>query len=48
MSEVISLLHDLIARVTRVESRLVQLMIHQGLDPYRKTYEGNEDRDGSG
>lgn len=26
------------ARLARIESRLVQLMIHLGLDPYRKTY----------
>ena len=25
-------------RLARIESRLVQLMIHLGLDPYRKTY----------
>lgn len=26
-------------RLARIESRLVQLMIHLGLDPYEKTYE---------
>lgn len=30
---------DLAARMARIESRLVQLMIHQGLDPYNKVYE---------
>ncbi len=27
------------ARLRRVESRLVQLMIHLGMDPYNKMYE---------
>ena len=26
-------------RLARIESRLVQLMIHLGLDPYAQTYE---------
>jgi hypothetical protein len=30
---------ELVARMARIESRLVQLMIHQGLDPYKKVYE---------
>lgn len=30
---------DLEQRMARIESRLVQLMIHQGLDPYTKVYE---------
>lgn len=30
---------ELAARMARIESRLVQLMIHQGLDPYTKVYE---------
>ena len=30
---------ELAARMARIESRLVQLMIHQGLDPYNKVYE---------
>lgn len=30
---------DLELRMARIESRLVQLMIHQGLDPYVKVYE---------
>jgi hypothetical protein len=29
-------------RLRRIESRLVQLMIHMGLNPYAKTYEGDE------
>lgn len=32
------LLEELAERLTRVESRLVQLMLHVGLDPYQKTY----------
>ena len=31
--------HDLEKRMTRMESRLVQLMIHLGLDPYERTYD---------
>jgi len=27
------------ARLARLESRLVQLMLHTGLDPYTKTYD---------
>lgn len=30
---------ELAARMARIESRLVQLMIHMGLDPYVKVYE---------
>ena len=30
---------ELAVRMARIESRLVQLMIHQGLDPYNKVYE---------
>ena len=30
---------ELALRMARIESRLVQLMIHQGLDPYMKVYE---------
>ena len=30
---------ELAARMARIESRLVQLMIHQGLNPYAKVYE---------
>jgi hypothetical protein len=26
-------------RLTRIESRLVQLMLHAGLDPYKKKYD---------
>lgn len=33
-------LERLEVRLTRIESRLVQLMIHVGLDPYEKKYEG--------
>jgi hypothetical protein len=29
-------------RLRRIESRLVQLMIHLGLDPYGKVYSGDE------
>lgn len=29
-------------RLRRIESRLVQLMIHMGLNPYAKVYEGDE------
>jgi hypothetical protein len=29
-------------RLRRIESRLVQLMIHMGLNPYAKTYDGDE------
>jgi hypothetical protein len=29
-------------RLRRIESRLVQLMIHMGLNPYSKQYEGDE------
>lgn len=32
-------LKKLTQRLARIESRLVQLMIHLGLDPYGKTYE---------
>ena len=32
---------DLEARLTRIESRLVQLMLHFGLDPYTKTYDAS-------
>lgn len=32
------MLEEIVARLTRVESRLVQLMLHMGLDPYKKTY----------
>ena len=30
---------ELAARMARIESRIVQLMIHQGLDPDTKVYE---------
>lgn len=29
-------------RLRRIESRLVQLMIHMGLNPYAKVYDGDE------
>lgn len=29
-------------RLRRIESRLVQLMIHMGLNPYAKQYDGDE------
>lgn len=29
---------DLDQRMARIESRLVQLMLHMGLNPYEKTY----------
>ena len=29
------------ARLARIESRLVQLMLHFGLDPYTKTYDAS-------
>lgn len=29
-------------RLARIESRLVQLMIHMGLNPYEKTYDANK------
>jgi hypothetical protein len=29
-------------RLRRIESRLVQLMIHMGLNPYSKQYDGDE------
>ena len=33
-------------RLARVESRLVQLMFHSGMDPYARTY--SEPKEGSG
>ena len=33
-----AVLIDIQARLIRLESRLVQLMIHMGLDPYEQTY----------
>lgn len=33
------MLEEIVLRLTRVETRLVQLMLHQGLDPYKKTYD---------
>lgn len=30
---------DIEQRMVRIESRLVQLMLHMGLDPYNKVYE---------
>ena len=32
-------LDDLLNRIKRTESRLVQLMLHVGADPYTKMYE---------
>ena len=32
-------MNDLENRVRRIESRLVQLMLHLGLNPYEKCYE---------
>lgn len=32
-------MHDIDARLARIESRLVQLMLHVGLNPYAKTYD---------
>lgn len=29
-------------RLRRIESRLVQLMMHMGLNPYAKVYDGEE------
>lgn len=29
------------ARLARIESRLVQLMLHMGLNPYEKQYDAN-------
>lgn len=29
------------SRLTRIESRLVQIMLHLGMDPYRKMYEAD-------
>jgi hypothetical protein len=28
-------------RLIRIESRLVQIMLHLGMNPYKKTYEAN-------
>jgi hypothetical protein len=32
---------DTQTRLTRIESRLVQIMLHLGMDPYRKMYTAN-------
>ncbi len=32
---------DIQTRLTRIESRLVQIMLHLGMDPYRKMYTAN-------
>lgn len=32
---------DVQTRLTRIESRLVQIMLHLGMDPYRKMYDAN-------
>ncbi len=32
---------DTKTRLTRIESRLVQIMLHLGMDPYRKMYEAD-------
>jgi hypothetical protein len=37
--EIIQALNDLQARMARVESRLVQLMLHMGVDPHERHYE---------
>lgn len=34
---------ELYKRLTRIESRLVQLMIHMGSDPYERTYDNLSD-----
>lgn len=33
----------LLARLTRIESRVVQIMLHLGLDPYKKMYDSLAD-----
>lgn len=32
----------LVRRMTRIETRLCQLMLHMGLDPYNKQYDADE------
>jgi hypothetical protein len=34
----------ILERLARIETRLVQLMLHLGLDPYNKTYDGDQPR----
>ena len=34
--------NEIAARVARIESRLVQLMLHVGANPYEKTYERDQ------
>ena len=33
---------DIDRRLARLESRLVQLMLHMGLNPYEKAYDANQ------
>jgi hypothetical protein len=33
------MLEEIVVRLTRVESRLVQLMLHLSLDPHKKVYD---------
>lgn len=33
---------DLDRRMARIESRIVQLMLHMGLNPYEKAYDANK------
>ena len=35
---------ELDLRLARIESRLVQLMLHMGLDPYKKQYDAEAPR----
>jgi len=37
--------NDLESRVIRIESRLVQLMLHLGLDPYDHKYQQDKPRE---
>lgn len=37
---------DIEHRLIRIEARLVQLMLHVGLDPYNQTYQAENKNDG--
>lgn len=42
MSNELAMLYELSIRLVRTESRLVQLMLHMGLNPYKESNEQNK------
>lgn len=36
---------EVVNRLARIEARLVQLMLHMGLDPYKQTYVASRPKD---